>query len=60
MPTYRLLLRDKRQTDDLYLVYLRITQHRKIAYVGTDVYIDKNHWNPKGTLDNRDWVKKHP
>jgi integrase/recombinase XerD len=58
MATVKAILKQEGRQDGYHLVMVRFIQNRKIAYVGTGVYIKPEHWNPKGSLDKCDWVKK--
>lgn len=61
MATIKAVLKaEPRKTDNMHLVLIRITAERKTSYAGTGVYVKKDQFNPRGSLDKRDWIKKHP
>jgi integrase/recombinase XerD len=60
MATVKAVLKRDARNDGYHLVLIRITQSRKAVWVGTGVYVRPEHWNPKGSLDKCDWVKKDP
>jgi integrase/recombinase XerD len=60
MATVKAVLKEEPRKDGTHLVMVRIIQDRKKVRVSTGVYISPAHWNPKGSLDKCDWVRKDP
>jgi len=54
------LLKRRKTADDLYPVYIRITQRGSYSLYSTEIYIEKKSWNKKGNYTKRNWIKEHP
>ena len=54
------LLKRRKTADDLFPVYMRITQRGSYSLYSTEIYIEKKNWNQKGNYTKRNWIKDHP
>lgn len=47
--------------DGRHTIYIRITKNRKPKYIGLDIAVKKEHFNPSAGIDDPRWIsKKHP
>lgn len=56
--TFNFFLNETAKEDSTRLVLMRITYQRKHKYIGTGVYVREKHFNPEGTYDKENWVRK--
>ncbi|CAN5532530.1 site-specific integrase [soil metagenome] len=56
--TFKITLNQTIREDSTQLVLLRITYQRKHKYIGTGVFLREKHFNPDGTYDKQNWVRK--
>jgi site-specific recombinase XerD len=55
MPSYNTELSQRANKHGFYVVYIRITENRKMKRIATDVMIPKEHYNPKAKYGR--WVR---
>jgi len=59
--TFKVELGNKPNATGAFIVYLRITQNRKLKRISLGFTLPASQFNPKGTLDRKNWVRSsHP
>ncbi|UHG91801.1 tyrosine-type recombinase/integrase [Spirosoma oryzicola] len=56
--TYKFVQNETLREDGTRLILLRITYKRKLKYVGTGVYVREKSFNPDGTYEKQNWIRK--
>ena len=59
--SFKIELKKEPKKDGTCLLFLRITQNRKLKRISLGLSVLEKHFNPKGNLDSRNWIRVgHP